>query len=274
MTHNNDVPTKDRSKWFKQDAVERPETPDPEWFKEPNANDALKQPGLMRPPFLEPNGFFFWKAYFETYVKSKDIDLWQVIQNNDFYFEDEIKLMKETPYELLNDNEKKQLGNEEAKMTIYNALPHKEYERLFMCRTAKEFSIFNEETIDSWFTRFNAIITSLKFLDSDYSSKIHVRKFLHALLLKWRAKVMDFEKAKDLATLPLYELIGNLKVYEIFLDNDGMGPKITKKRSDEDEEINLMDKNFRRLSQQGVKVHDKFDICTVKTKGGESSRRE
>ncbi|GJU87999.1 hypothetical protein Tco_1300422 [Tanacetum coccineum] len=33
----------DRSKWFKQDAVMRLETPDPDWFKEPNANDAPQQ---------------------------------------------------------------------------------------------------------------------------------------------------------------------------------------------------------------------------------------
>nr|GEU59922.1 zf-CCHC domain-containing protein/DUF4219 domain-containing protein/UBN2 domain-containing protein [Tanacetum cinerariifolium] len=47
--------------------------------------------------------------------------------------------MKETPYELLKDNEKKQLNkNEAAKMTIYNALPSKEYEQIFMCKTAKE----------------------------------------------------------------------------------------------------------------------------------------
>ncbi|GKF35097.1 hypothetical protein Tco_0108297 [Tanacetum coccineum] len=97
---------------------------------------------MQRPPFLEPNGFCFWKARFETYVKSKDIDLWQVIQNDDFYFEvedSEMKLMKETPYELLKDEKKKQLGkNNEAKMTLYNALPRKEYERVFLCKTAKE----------------------------------------------------------------------------------------------------------------------------------------
>ncbi|GKF40129.1 hypothetical protein Tco_0120190, partial [Tanacetum coccineum] len=106
--------------------------------------------------------------------------------------------MKETSYELLKDNEKKQLGkNEQAKMTIY-----KEYERFFMCKTAKEiwhtliithqgnsqvknynidlltqeykkFSILSDETIDSSFTRFNAIVTSLKSLDPGYSSKNH-----------------------------------------------------------------------------------------------------
>nr|GEY87867.1 UBN2 domain-containing protein [Tanacetum cinerariifolium] len=102
-----------------------------------------------------------------------------------------------TPYELLKDDQKKQLGkNNEAKMTLYNALPRKEYERVFMCKTAKgvwhtliithqgnsqvkdhkidlltqqyeKFSISSKETIDSGFTRFNAIVTSLKSLDQD-----------------------------------------------------------------------------------------------------------
>nr|GEW76805.1 zf-CCHC domain-containing protein/DUF4219 domain-containing protein/UBN2 domain-containing protein [Tanacetum cinerariifolium] len=143
---------------------------------------------MQRPPLLEPNGFCFWKARFETYVKSKDIDLWQVIQNGDFYFEVEdskTKLMKETPYELLKDEKKKQLGkNNETKMTLYNALPRKKYERVFMCKTAKE-----------------------------------------------RAKVAAIEEAKDLATLPLSELIRNLKVYEMVLDDDdGVASKTTKEK--------------------------------------------
>nr|GEX77957.1 UBN2 domain-containing protein [Tanacetum cinerariifolium] len=74
------------------------------------------------------------------------------------------------------------------------------------------FLISNEETIDSGFTRFNSIMTSLKSLYPDNSSKNHVRKSLCALPLKWRAKVTVIEEVKDLATLPLDELIGNLKV--------------------------------------------------------------
>ncbi|GKD83663.1 retrovirus-related pol polyprotein from transposon TNT 1-94 [Tanacetum coccineum] len=167
---------------------------------------------MKRPPLLEPNGFCFWKARFETYIKSKDIDLWQVIQNDDFYYEvedPETKLMKETPYELLEDDQKKKLGkNNEAKMTLYNALPRKEYERIdLLTQEYEKFSISNEETFDSGFTRFNAIVTSLKSLDLDYSSKNHVRKFLRALPLKWRAKV-----------------------YEMVLDNDGIRSKTTKEK--------------------------------------------
>nr|GEU98677.1 copia protein [Tanacetum cinerariifolium] len=66
---------------------------------------------MQRPPLFEANCFIYWKNHFETYVKSKDIDLW-------------------------------------------------------------------------------------------------------ALLTKWRPKVTAIEESKDLSTLPLDELIGNLKVYE------------------------------------------------------------
>nr|GEV16512.1 hypothetical protein [Tanacetum cinerariifolium] len=44
MPHDDDAPTQDRSKWFKQDVVVRPETPSPEWCKEPNAYNALEHP--------------------------------------------------------------------------------------------------------------------------------------------------------------------------------------------------------------------------------------
>ncbi|GJU39502.1 UBN2 domain-containing protein [Tanacetum coccineum] len=67
------------------------------------------------------------------------------------------------------------------------------------------------ESIDSAFARFNTIITSLKALDEGYSSKNYVRKFLRALHPKWRAKVTAIEESKDLTSLSLDELIGNLK---------------------------------------------------------------
>ncbi|GKC51069.1 hypothetical protein Tco_1073814, partial [Tanacetum coccineum] len=44
------------------------------------------------------------------------------------------------------------------------------------------------------------------------------------------AKVKTIKEAKDLATLPLDELIGNLKVYEMVLDNDGVASKTTKEK--------------------------------------------
>ncbi|GJY19172.1 hypothetical protein Tco_0390663 [Tanacetum coccineum] len=84
--------------------------------------------------------------------------------------------MKETPYEHLEDDQKKKPGkNNEAKMTLYNVV---------------------------W----------------------------HILFITHQAKVTTIEKAKDLATLHLDELIINLKVYEMVLDNDGVGSKTTKEK--------------------------------------------
>nr|GEX68086.1 UBN2 domain-containing protein [Tanacetum cinerariifolium] len=144
-------------------------------------------------------------------------------------------------------------------MTLYHALSHKEYGQVLMCKTIKEvwhtliithqrnsqvkdckidlltqqyekFSISSAETIHGSFTRFKAIVTSLKIIDQYYSIKIHVRKFLCAIPLKWNAKVTSIEEAKDLATLPLAELIGKLRVYELILKNDGVASKTIKEK--------------------------------------------
>nr|GFA90682.1 UBN2 domain-containing protein [Tanacetum cinerariifolium] len=40
---------------------------------------------------------------------------------------------------------------------------------------------------------------------------------------------MAIKEAKDLATLPLDELVGNLKVYEMILENDGIFSKTSTK---------------------------------------------
>ncbi|GJW63087.1 zf-CCHC domain-containing protein [Tanacetum coccineum] len=208
---------------------------------------------MQRPPLFESDSFIYWKNRFETYVKSKDLDLWHVITNGDFQPIEqnlETKLDEVIPFEKQSDDLKKKLAkNNEAKMVIYNALPRKEYERIFMCNTAKEiwktllithqgnsqvkdnkidllvqqyeqFVISEDESIDSAFARFNTIITSLKALDEGYSSKNYVRKFLRALHPKWRAKVMAIKESKDLTSLSLDELIENLKVHEMIIKKD------------------------------------------------------
>ncbi|GKB18729.1 hypothetical protein Tco_0852652 [Tanacetum coccineum] len=84
----------------------------------------------------------------------------------------------------------------------------------------EQFMIPEEESIDNAFAKFNTIITSLKALDEGFSSKNYVRKYLRALHPKWRAKVTAIEESKNLTTLPLDELIGNLKVYEEVIKKD------------------------------------------------------
>nr|GEW47347.1 reverse transcriptase domain-containing protein [Tanacetum cinerariifolium] len=80
--------------------------------------------------------------------------------------------------------------------------------------------VWEIEYIDSGFPRFNTIITSLKALDEGFSCKNYVRKFLRALHPKWREKVTTIKESKDLSSLALDELIGNLKVHEVVMEKD------------------------------------------------------
>nr|GEW43496.1 zinc finger, CCHC-type [Tanacetum cinerariifolium] len=97
-----------------------------------------------------------------------------------------------------------------------------------------------EELIDNAFAKFNTIITSLKALGECFSSKNCVRKFLRALHPKWRAKVTAIEESKNLTTLPLDELIGNLKVYE-----EEVSDEDSSSTDSEDEEYAMAVKEFK-----------------------------
>nr|GEZ80135.1 hypothetical protein [Tanacetum cinerariifolium] len=157
----------------------------------------LEGQSMQRPPLFENDGFIYWKNRFETYVKSKDLDLWHVISYGDFspiQYNPETKKDETLSFDKQDKDLKKKLAkNNEAKMVIYNALPRKEHERILCAKPQKKLEYFinhsqEEESIDNAFARFNTIITSLKSLDEGFSSKNYVRKFLKALHPKWRAK--------------------------------------------------------------------------------------
>nr|GEY76942.1 zf-CCHC domain-containing protein/UBN2 domain-containing protein [Tanacetum cinerariifolium]GEZ10136.1 zf-CCHC domain-containing protein/UBN2 domain-containing protein [Tanacetum cinerariifolium] len=94
----------------------------------------------------------------------------------------------------------------------------------------------------------------------------HVRKFLRALHPKWTAKVTAIEESKDLTSLSLDELIGNLKVHEMIIKKDfkivkakrekrSLALKAKKKSSDEecstseseDEEYAMTVRDFKKF---------------------------
>ncbi|GJY39518.1 zf-CCHC domain-containing protein [Tanacetum coccineum] len=230
----------------------------------------LEGQSMQRPPLFESDGFIYWKNRFETYVKSKDLDLWHVITDGDFppiQFNPETKKDEIVSFHKQDDDLKKKLAkNNEAKMVIYNALPRKEYERIFMCQTAKEiwdtllithqgnnqvkankidllvqqyeqFMIPEEESIDNAFAKFNTIITSLKALDESFSSKNYVRKFLQALHPKWRAKKeVETVKGKKEQSRSLA-----LKVKKEVSDEDSSSS------DSEDEEYAMAVKEFKKF---------------------------
>ncbi|GJS05004.1 zf-CCHC domain-containing protein [Tanacetum coccineum] len=137
-----------------------------------------------------------------------------------------------------------------------------------------------EESIDNAFAKFNTIITSLKALDECFSSKNCVRKFLRVLHPKWRAKVTTIEESKNLITLSLDELIGNLKVYAEVIKKDFETVKSKREQSrsialkdrkessnedsstsdSEDEEYAMAVRNFKKFfKRQGRFVRQPYE---------------
>ncbi|GJZ44137.1 zf-CCHC domain-containing protein, partial [Tanacetum coccineum] len=109
----------------------------------------------------------------------------------------------------------------------------------------EQFIISEDESIDSDFARFNTIVTSLKAIDEGYSSKNYVRKFLRALHHKWRAKVTAIEESKDLTSLSLDELIGNLTAKKEYSNE-----KCSTSGS-EDEDYAMAVRDFKKFFKRG-----------------------
>ncbi|GJU30942.1 retrovirus-related pol polyprotein from transposon TNT 1-94 [Tanacetum coccineum] len=201
-----------------------------------DSDEYLEGKSMQRPPLFESDSFIYWKNRFETYVKSKDLDLWQT--NGDFQpieQNPETKLDEVIPFEKQSDDLKKKLAkNNEAKMVIYNALPRKEYERIFMCNAAKEiwktllithqgnsqvkdnkidllvqqyeqFVISEDESIDSVFARFNTIIVGIKSLfDAVWITVAHVYDNVAQMKL---VLLRDFKE--NMLNYALWEVIEN-----------------------------------------------------------------
>ncbi|GJR36234.1 zf-CCHC domain-containing protein [Tanacetum coccineum] len=145
---------------------------------------------MQRPPLFESDGFIYWRNRFETYVKSKDLDLCHVITE--------------------------------------------------------------DESIDNVFAIFITINTSLKALDEGYFIKNYVWKLFRALHPKWRAKVTTIEESKDLTSLSLDELTGNIKAKKESSDEESLT------FGSEDEEYAMAVRDFRKFFKKFFKRRGRF----------------
>ncbi|GKE01892.1 hypothetical protein Tco_1389875, partial [Tanacetum coccineum] len=122
----------------------------------------------------------------------------------------------------------------------------------------------------------------LKALDKGYSSKNYVRKFHRALHPKWRAKVTTIEESKNLTSLSLDELIGNLKVYELIIKKDSgivkgkrkmrsLSLKVKRESSDEesstsgseDDEYTMAVRDIKKFFKRRGRSELTFEVCPI-----------
>ncbi|XP_070014759.1 uncharacterized protein [Nicotiana sylvestris] len=132
-----------------------------------------------------------------------------------------------------------------AKKWLVSGLGPDEYNKIQSCTTAKEiwdtleeahegtpqvkrsrgtllysqhenFTMKEGEIIQEMYTRFITLINELKSLGRIILEKEKVEKILtRVFLVTWESKITDIQELKNIVTLKLDELIGNLTAYEL-----------------------------------------------------------
>lgn len=193
----------------------------------------------------------------ENYVQADDYELWTLIENGPNIpmkeiVNDEGKKVRvpKSSKEYDEDDFKAMEKNARAMKLLIFGLGPEEYQRVSTCDSAKEiwdslsiahegttqvkqsriellmrqyelFSMDNNESIQSMFTRFTLISNELNSLGRKLSNEDLVRKILRILPQSWENKVIAIQEAKDLTKLSLDELLGNLQTHELMKNSQG-----------------------------------------------------
>ncbi|GJT47493.1 zf-CCHC domain-containing protein [Tanacetum coccineum] len=129
----------------------------------------LEGQSMQRPSLFESDGFIYWKNRFETYVKSKDLDLWHIITDGDFPpIQNNLETKKDEiiPFHKQNDDLQKKLAkNNEAKMKDSETQKkQKEQSRYIALKAIKESSDDDSSTSDSEDEEYTMAVSDFKKL--------------------------------------------------------------------------------------------------------------
>ncbi|XP_070015882.1 uncharacterized protein [Nicotiana sylvestris] len=135
---------------------------------------------------------------------------------------------------------------------------------------------------DDMHTRFTSIINENHSLGEVIPKNKLVRKFLSVLSSFWESKVNAITEAKDLQTLTMDELIGNLKTYERKRQRDSERRKPKKEKnlmlkaenndsSEEDSDMAYLTKRFQKMIRRNGGIPKRgstskprnYDLCTT-----------
>ncbi|KAH0689139.1 hypothetical protein KY289_016497 [Solanum tuberosum] len=201
---------------------------------------------------LRFNGQYYgwWKNRMHDYINAEDSELWDIILDGPYVPIKEVKdgelttTVVKTRKDYNEAYRKKIEKNYKAKKILVCGIEADEYNRISACETAKEiwdclqtahegtqrvkeskvdmlttqyenFSMKEGESIFEMNSRFTSITNELRGLGEPIPVRKQIRKILKVLPKSWESKVDAITEAKDLTTLSMDELIGNLQTYEM-----------------------------------------------------------
>ena len=138
---------------------------------------------------------------------------------------------------------------------IFSEVTNEEFKKIFLTETAKEawtilqmtyegtkavkdsklerlttsFEVIKmeeNESFDEFYAKLKDIVNLVFNLGETIPEPKIVRKVLKSLPGRFHAKITVIEKSKDIDSIPLMKLIGNLQTYELGLTRLGKEPKV------------------------------------------------
>ena len=248
-----------------------------------------------RPPLLKGHNYGFWKLRMKAYIRSIDERAWMTVEEG--YLapnktENGVTVSKPRSEWSTNEFELAK-WHHRAVNAIFGGVDSRQFSYIQNLETAKEawdaLRVTNEGTKAVKKSRLQLLTTQFemlqmgeedKFVDFqdkllDIANKCQALgtpisgerlnwKILRSLPKRFKAKVTAIEESKDVDDMSLDELLGSLQTFEACMKpkakNKGLALKVVKEASssEEDEEMALLVRKFRKFLKKGAKPYGKY----------------
>ena len=132
-----------------------------------------------------------------------------------------------------------------------------------------------DESFDEFYAKLKDIVNLAFNLKEQILEPKIVRKIVRPLLERFHTKIIVVEKSKDLDSIPLTKLIGNLQIYELGLarvGKSGKGKNMALKTKDDDNDESYNDKDTK-LKPYITRQFKKF-IKNANVKAGDKDHKQ
>ena len=248
-----------------------------------------------RPPLLKGHNYGFWKLRMKAYIQSIDERAWMTVEEG--YLapnktENGVTVSKPRSEWSTNEFELAK-WHHRAVNAIFGGVDSRQFSYIQNLETAKEawdaLRVTNEGTKAVKKSRLQLLTSQFevlqmgeedKFVDFqdkllDIANKCQALgtpisgerlnwKILRSLPKRFKAKVTAIEESKDVDDMSLDELLGSLQTFEACMKpkakNKGLALKVVKEASssEEDEEMALLVRKFRKFLKKGAKPYGKY----------------
>ena len=202
---------------------------------------------LIIPPLFDGTNYAYWKVCMRVFLQFLDENVWLAIEVG-------WKKPEEPPATWDDTKIKATNFNNRALNALFNVVTNEEFKKISSTDNAKEawtilqntyegtkavkksklqrlttsfeeIRMDEDKSFDKFYAKLKDIVNSTINLREQILKPKIVRKILRSLPERFHAKIPVIEESKDLDSIPLTELIGNLQTYELGLARVGKSGK-------------------------------------------------